>query len=598
MQGRSRGTWLLAVAGLLALLPILSGGGYYTYLATQVLIYSMAAIGLNVLMGFAGQMSLAHAAFMGVGAYSAALVSLSLDKVPLWNTSGLHMPLGLGIGIVGAAVCGGVLALPALRVQGPYLAMMTIAFGWIVWRVLIEWVAVTGGDLGLSGIPRVRVGNYVLGSGGYYIFVLAFFAVVFEFQRRLASSWFGLLLRAVRHGDLVVASTGIPVRRVRIVAFIFSSAIAGLAGGLFAFHQSYINPDSFQIFDSIQILLSLMLGGAGTLVGPTLGSAILILLPEALQGVGDYRLIIYGVLMLVSLYWLPRGLIGAAGHRSYSVVELGANEQAASRESRGELPAIRGTTLEIDRVSKTFGGLVALRDVSLRVEPGAIHALIGPNGAGKTTLINVATGLYRADAGRILLDGRAVRIASLDDAARRGVVRTFQHVQTIGDLTTIEHVLVALTSQGASGWTPTILRLAQTRRPGSPEHEAASYLLNLCGIDHLRESVANSLSHGQRRLLELARALAVNPRVLLLDEPAAGLIVQEMLALATVLRRLKSIGLGILLVEHRIDFVSSVADSVTVLDHGEMIAAGAPNDVLRNQQVIESYLGAFNAADR
>ena len=487
----------LVVLAAIAIVPFLSSGGYHTYLATLILIYAIAAIGLNVFAGYAGQTSLGHAAFMAIGAYGTALLGKFLDHEPFWGTSGLSMPLGVAAGTIAAGVGGALLAYPALRVRGPYLAMLTMLFGWIGWRILIEWVPVTGGDLGLADIPKLRVGAFTLGNNGYYYVVLALFVAVFVFQWQLARSRLGLLLRGIKHEELLVASAGIPVRRVKAVAFVISSAVAGFAGGLYAIHQSYINPDSFQIFDSIFILLVVLLGGAGTLLGPLVGAAVLVVLPEMLQSFGDYRLIIYGCLIILNLYVLPSGLVGAT--QAFTKPNGSRPAEPRSRgESRDDLPTVNGARLEFESVCRVFGGVVALKDVSLRVEPGTIHAVIGPNGAGKSTLVNVATGATRADAGRVLLDGRQVSSRSLDEAARRGIVRTFQHVRTLGELTVLEHLLIPL-GRG-------------DRHALKSQYETAHRLMNAVGIGSLEDSPATKLSHGHRRLLDLARALATRPR--------------------------------------------------------------------------------------
>jgi len=598
LHSQARFAPLVFLAAVLAVAPLLLEGTYYTHLATSVLIYSIAAIGLNIIAGYAGQLSLAQAAFMAIGAYSAAFASKSLDGVPLWLRGGLQPWLGMGVGIILAALAGGVLAIPVLRVRGPYLAMMTLAFAWIVWKILLEWVSVTGGDLGISSIPKAQFGSIELDERGYYFLALALFVAVLFFQNRLISSQFGLVIRAVKYGELAVASAGIDVRRVKFATFVISSAVAGLAGALFAHQQSYINPDSFQVFDSVFILLAVLLGGAGTMLGPVVGTTVLVVLPEMLHEFAKYRLIVYGGILLFALYFLPRGLVGEMLQRAIGRRERGPGKPyvALKSETTQNVFEVRGGSLYIEHVSRSFGKLLALNDVSLRVERGTIHAVIGPNGAGKTTLINVIAGVYPSDGGRVVLDGAQMMSKSLDGAARLGIIRTFQNVKTLGDLSVIEHVLIGFA--GKEG-----LRLGRSlfgsRRRGNEwlrQWDKSRELLSSLGIPHhLQEAPANDLSQGHRRLIEIARAIAAGPRVLLLDEPAAGLVADEVRNMASLLRKLREGGMTIVLVEHNMEFVRSVADIIAVLDHGEVVACGLPKDIVTDERVIASYLGPSDA---
>jgi branched-chain amino acid transport system permease protein len=593
MPGRLVWLTVLAVAALAAI-PIMVGGTYYPYLGIIVCIFSIVAIGLNILTGYAGQFSLGHAAFMAMGAYTTAVLSKNLAAIPFLAQTGLHVWLGVACGTIVAACSGVVLAIPALRVRGPYLAMVTIAFGWVIWKILQEWVSVTGGDLGISSIPKPQVGPIRLETRSFYYVVLVLFLVILALQHRLISSQLGMRIRAVKHSELALASVGVDVYRLKVTIFVISAAFAGFGGTLFAHQQNYISPDNFQFFSSVFFLLAVLFGGAGTMFGPVIGAAVLILLPEMLHDFDKYRLIVYACLILVTLYYLPNGVMGLV-LRSTPRKDA-SHHTSDDADPRTTLPAVTGAELQIENLSHAFGGVVALSDVSFRVARGSIHALIGPNGAGKTTLINVVSGIYRPDNGRIRIDGTENTIGSMHAAAERGIVRTFQTLKLFDDMTVIEHVMIGMARHSRARLWDTFLNSRRAREEAAQELRGARELLRLLGIAHLEQVPATALAYGHRRLLEIARALAVRPRILLLDEPAAGLVAEEIGALAEVIRKLKRLGMTIVLVEHHMELVLSVSDRITVLDQGAVIADGSCYEIRRNERVIAAYLGPSHAA--
>jgi branched-chain amino acid transport system ATP-binding protein/branched-chain amino acid transport system permease protein len=574
--------WLIGAAfAALVILPLFEQGTYYRFLGIIVFIYGIVAVGLNILAGYAGQFSLGHAALMAMGAYTTAILSKALAPLPFFAATGLHIWLGIVAGTIVAAASGALLALPALRVRGPYLAMVTIAFGWVVFKILQEWVAVTGGDLGLASIPKAQIGPYQFETHGFYYVVLVLFVAALVLQHRLVTSELGLRIRAMKHSEMAVASVGIDVYRLKVLVFVISAAFAGFGGTLFAHQQNYISPDNFQFFSSVFFLLAVLFGGGGTLMGPVIGAAVLTLLPEMLHDFDKFRLIVYGAFILVTLYFLPNGVMGLLERRGGH----GAQSPAPSTPAPPlDIAGTAGAALALTNISKRFGGVQALRQVSLRVEAGTIHALIGPNGAGKTTLVNLVSGLYRADEGEILIDGRAAVITSLDDAARRGIVRTFQTIKLFGDMTVLEHVMVGFA------------RHAHRHEEAALHRESARALIAFVGLARYETMPASALAYGHRRLLEIARALAVRPKILLLDEPAAGLVAEEITALADLIRRLKRSGMTVLLIEHHIDLVVKISDRVTVLDFGAVLADGTPAGVQRDERVIAAYLGPSHAA--
>jgi ABC-type branched-subunit amino acid transport system ATPase component/ABC-type branched-subunit amino acid transport system permease subunit len=595
---------LYAGMAVLLAVPMVVPGSYYTFMCILVFIYSVVAIGLNLLAGYSGQFSLGHAALMAMGAYTTAIVSKALGTHSLLAATGIHVFIGMIAGVTMAAIFGAVLAYPALKLKGPYLAMVTIAFGWVIWKILLEWVPVTGGELGITAIPKLRLGDFVLHTTYYYYFALGVVLAVFLVQRNLARSHLGRKLLAIKHSEIAAASVGIDVYREKVRVFIISAVFAGMGGVLFAHQQNFINPDNFQFFSSVFFLLAVLFGGAGTLLGPVIGAAVLTFLPELLHDFDRIRLVVYGVLILIILYFLPNGVAGALTRRRAG--QAGAPGGAVPRTLDGsdapapsfalvDAPLSGAPVVAVEEIDRSFGGLRALSRVRFSIAPGSVHAVIGPNGAGKTTLINVISGFYRPDAGMIRLDGREVHIPSMHVAARHGIARTFQTIKLFGDLSVLDHVLLGFERHVALGLRDAIFNTQRGRRVEQARIAEAMEIIRFVGLADHAHAPANALPYGHRRLVEIARALAVRPRLLLLDEPAAGLVAEEIKALKRLISALKRTGVAVLLVEHHMDLVISISDQVTVLDYGEVICAGDPAAVQRDPRVIEAYLGSADA---
>ena len=571
------------MAAVTAAIPLLTANTYYLYLAMTIGILVVVTTGLNVLAGLTGQISLGHAGLYAIGAYAAALGATRLGL-------GLVTALPLAIGL-GAAV-GTVLALAALRLSGPYLAMVTIAFGIIVEGALVEWVALTGGPGGIFDIPRPSVAGVPLALRGYYFVVALAAAAALAMTGNLMRSAWGRALLAVKGSELAAESLGLSAYRVRTAAFTLSAAFAGAGGGLFAFLNGYLSPDSFTLQSSILFLLIVLLGGLGTLAGPLVGASVLVLLPELLRQLADYRLILYGSLLLLSVYFLPRGVVGAlAPRRAWTPRE--AEDEASSLEAArpstqadGGSAVLASVVLELEGVGRAYGGVVAVAEVSFAVRAATVHSLIGPNGAGKTTIVNLVSGFAGVDRGRITLFGERVEGRAPAAIARRGLVRTFQTPQLFDELSVLDNVRVGAAGQrlGSLG-----LALLGAGRRQADARAVAS--LEVVGLGAWAAAPAAVLPFGHRRRLEIARALAADARVLVLDEPAAGLSPAEIEALDALLARLRADGLTVMLVEHHVDLVMAISDRVTVLDEGRVIADGAPAAVQRDPAVVAAYLG-------
>jgi ABC-type branched-subunit amino acid transport system ATPase component/ABC-type branched-subunit amino acid transport system permease subunit len=571
--------WVL-IAGAAGILPVLTANTYYLYIAISVGLLTIVTSGLNVLVGFTGQMSLGHAGFYAIGAYTAALLSVRAGWSP-WPAVFVAILLSA---LVGAGVAGA-----ALRVTGPYLAMVTIAFGIIVEGLLVEWVSVTGGPGGIFNIPKPPLARI-------YWVVMGVAAVSLWLVSNLRRSAWGRAFLAVKGSDVAAESLGLSAYYVRIVAFTVSAGFAGAAGGLFGFLNGYVSPDSFTLQTSILFLLALLFGGEGRVAGPVAGSLVLTLLPELLTGLADYRLILYGALLMCSIYWLPAGVVGALAPRKHGG-DSGDREASAPADARsakaGAEYEITKSLLRVENASLAFGGVTALADVTLDIPARGIRAVIGPNGAGKTTLLNALSGFYVPDAGTIRLREALITGRPPYAIARLGVARTFQTAQVFGDLSVLENVAVGVAGPRLGSVVAALLAAPWARRADREVRRGARSLLDAAGLGEWASRQADALPAGLRRRLEIARALATRPRLLLLDEPAAGLSPSEIRELDAYLTGLRDEGgPAVVLVEHHMDLVMAVSDHITVLDYGRVIAGGTPEAVRSNPAVIEAYLGA------
>lgn len=565
---------LFLLAALLPAIPFLfKVEGYMLNIFMQAVTYGIAVLGMTIVLGYTGQINLAQGAFFGLGAYAVALGTVHYG-MGFWSM--------LLLGMVIAAAAGLILGLTTLRLGGHYLAMITISFQQIFDLVLVNWIPVTRGPDGIAGIARPSLFGYQLTDDKAYLALcVAVLYLAMALVWWLPRTRLGRAMQAVRENQLAAEVTGVQTLAVKVIAFTMCAVLAGVGGALYAAGFAYISPDNFNFKMSIEFMTMALLGGAQSPFGSAIGTVLLILLPEWLRFLKEIYMAGYGVAVVLIMVFMPEGIWG--------IIKSGWNrirKPAPAAAVRAVPLALnlpvdgRKAVLQLDHVQKHFGGVKAVDDISINVRQGQIHSLIGPNGSGKTTTLNVLNGIYQPTAGRVLVDGEDVTRMSPNERAARGVGRTFQNIRLFPSMSVLENVMVG----GQRRNNPIEAGDAALRERAL----SALAFVEMAGKAH---DLVKNLPYGHQRLVEIARALAGHPKLLLLDEPAAGLNQTEKQELVRLLKRLREQGITIFLIEHDMGLIEQVSDTITVLNFGRKIAEGTPEHVLRHPDVISAYLG-------
>lgn len=579
---------------------------YIIHILIMICIYSILGVSFNLILGYAGLIAMCHAAFFGIGAYTTALVCIH---------SGANFLIGIIAGMLVAGAISLLVALPALRVRDEYLIVTTLALLMIVYTVMMNWLDLTRGAAGLSGIPRPRLFGWEISSPIQFLPLMIIFGLICILVcRRIVTSPFGRALKAIREDEVAAQSLGKNIASFKIRAFVIGGAIAAVAGSLLAHYTTYISPYYFTLTDTIFIFAVVIVGGSANLWGPVLGAFLLVSITEALRFidisptiVGFTRQMAYGLILILFMCLRPQGLLGEfSKKRGEGEVGLDKEEgEDAAGSSLKISPAedifgtpekkadiANDTLLEVKEVSRSFGGIQAVQDCTLSMKEGKITGLIGPNGAGKTTLFNMITGLHPPEGGTIHYENREITKLSAHKTPSIGIGRSFQNLRLFNRLSVLDNVLVACPNQlGEKIW-GTFFRFRKVKEEERLNLEKAMGYLRFLGLEDKADIFAEDLSFAEQKLLSFARLLATESKLMLLDEPASGLDPVFMENLYPMIKELVRYGKTICIVEHNMDVIRAIVDEVVFMNQGQILSKGSPEEIMNAPELAEIYFGA------
>ncbi|KPK86727.1 MAG: hypothetical protein AMJ94_17790 [Deltaproteobacteria bacterium SM23_61] len=578
---------------------------YLLHIFIMIAIYAILGLSFNLILGYTGLIAMCHAAFFAIGAYTSALLGTHF---------GTHFLIGIAAGMVVSGVISLLVAIPAIRVRDEYLIVTTLALLMIVYTVLMNWIDLTRGASGLSGIPRPSLFGYRISSPMAFIpLMFGFTLLVFLACWRIVYSPFGRVLRAIREDEVATESLGKDVRAFKIWVFVTGGALAAIAGSLFAHYMTYISPANFTINDTILIFAVVIIGGTANAWGPVVGAIILVSVMEALRFmeispviVGFTRQIAYGAILIFFMCFRPHGFLGEfaarppknGGKRNFSFpreegISPRADEPRRARELFPQESVSRpaGALLRLKGVNKNFGGLKAVNDCTLDLAQGKIVGLIGPNGAGKTTLFNVVTGFYPPDSGSVTFSEKDISSLPAHRITHLGIARSFQDLRLFRNMTVLDNVLVARPRQTGENLFWIFIRPGSVSREEKENREKAMAFLEFVGLADQAGELAGNLSFAEQKLLSLARLLATEARLILLDEPASGLDSKVMENLFPLVKDLVKFGKTICIVEHNMEVIRSMVDEIVFLNEGKVLARGTPEQIMKAPELAEIYFG-------
>jgi ABC-type branched-subunit amino acid transport system ATPase component/ABC-type branched-subunit amino acid transport system permease subunit len=561
----------------------LFGGGYWGVIATRACVYWVLVSGLNLVVGFAGQIAIGWVALLTLGAYTTSVLAAG-------NATPEFPPyLALTIAAVVGAMFGLIIGLPALRLRTFYFAITTLGFATIVTQVALAWQSVTGGGVGVPGpiFPEPFSSQW-----GFYYFCFGLAAICTWMTANLAASRFGRALTAIRDAEVAAEASGISKPALLVPVFLFSGAVAAVSGGLFASLQSYITPDAFTLDLSVLFFIAILIGGRGSILGPVLGTILLTVLPELAAPLVAWSTFLYAVLLLVIVLAIPGGIAELLDFKNRRPLASGRAiiPRPDLLKQLLDVPRDPGA-LTLEQVALSFGGVKAIDGLDLVIRTGQVHGLIGPNGSGKTTILNVISGYYVQQRGTVKLNGTALPVLARHRRAHMRIARTFQTPRIVGSASVLENVMIGGTIDGEGSFVESLLSLPRHRRDEAILRATASLALAAVGLERLALVRADRLQHSELRFTEIARAMMLRPAFLLLDEPAAGLSAEEIVRLGALLLAIAQAGTGVLVVEHHPDLIFDICHHVTVLNLGKLLAAGTPADIRSHREVVNAYLG-------